>query len=315
MRIGFITNSLLATESIQHLHDKGLLHGIATMAKNMLLSSQVQQFAQRHDLQFAALHKHALENELNEWLRLTAPDLVIVQTFPYKIPAACLTIPALGFFNLHPGPLPEYRGPDPVFWQLKNGASSSGITLHQMDSDFDTGPKILFESIPIHPHDTYGLVNSHLGAAAVDAIEKFLILLNQAGTPILSPQDDQGASYQKKPEPNALLIDWSQQSSKQIANLTRASNPNQNGCITFFRGVMTRILEVDVLQPDFEANLQPGTILTADSQRGVQVKCMDNHVIRPTILHVEEGYYSGGRFMDVFGVQIGEKFTAPTFFS
>src|ERR1700712_5218129 len=44
----------------------------------------------------------------------------LVMTFPYKIPAAVYDLPAKGFYNVHPGPLPQYRGADPIFQQIKN---------------------------------------------------------------------------------------------------------------------------------------------------------------------------------------------------
>ena len=315
MRIAFITNSLLSLESIVFLKEKGVLHIIATLEKNVLLSQQADLIAQQSEMKHVFLHKEQLASELTALIDLEQIDTVFVQTFPYKIPASCLNLPDTEFYNLHPGPLPEYRGPDPVFWALKNNEQQSALTLHKMDQDFDTGPIIMSEPIPVYESDTYGTLNSHMAHAAPVLLKKFLHALENSEPIQYSIQTSEKACYHKKPEANDLLIDWTRQSSQEIQALCRASNPNQNGSIAFFRGVITRILEVDVITPSFDANLQPGTIITCDENRGLQVKCLDNKVLLLKILHVEEGYFSGKRFINVFNVKIGEKFTHPSFLS
>ncbi|MCB0063036.1 MAG: hypothetical protein KDE19_13015 [Caldilineaceae bacterium] len=77
--------------------------------------------------------------ETTAFLRSLAPDLVCVACFPWRIPPALLAIPTFGFVNLHPSLLPAYRGPAPLFWQLRDGLRTIGITAHWMDATFDTG--------------------------------------------------------------------------------------------------------------------------------------------------------------------------------
>lgn len=315
MRVAFLTNSILATESIAFLHSQGILKAVGTLERNHPLRAQLEPFTQQHHIDFALLRKQDLEQGLIELLENAAIDLAIVQTFPFKIPEPCLSIPEAGFYNLHPGPLPQYRGPDPVFWVIKNQESNAAMTLHKMEKEYDTGPIVICEPIPIHPTDTYGILNSHLAHAAPEVLNKFIGLL-QHETPLpFLPQSEQDAGYQQKPDATTLVIDWSRQSSNEIEALTRASNPNQNGSIAFFRDVITRFMDIDILTPEFEANLSPGTVLSADETRGLQLKCIDKKVIRVNIVHVDEGYFTGPRFAKVFNVQIGEKFTPPPFLS
>jgi methionyl-tRNA formyltransferase len=239
----------------------------------------------------------------------------VVQTFPLRIPASCLSIPGLGSFNLHPGSLPGYRGPDPVFWQLKNGEASCGIALHKMDAEFDTGPLVHYEEIPIDPLQTYGLLQTNLAYAARKAVEVLLEQLQSVSTPALIPQDAGQAAYYKKAAAEDLIIDWAVHSSTQVDALVRACNPNQNGAISFFRGVLTRILEVAPVELTTSPRLAPGTVIAADATRGLQLLCSDGKALLLTVLHVEEGYFSGARFCEVFEVRMGEKFTLPAFLS
>jgi methionyl-tRNA formyltransferase len=68
------------------------------------------------------------------------PDLIVVACWPWRIPSALLAVPRLGCLNLHPSPLPELRGPEPLFWTLREGRAQSAVTLHWMDEGLDTGP-------------------------------------------------------------------------------------------------------------------------------------------------------------------------------
>jgi methionyl-tRNA formyltransferase len=67
------------------------------------------------------------------------PDIIFVSCFPWRLPHEILSLPTLGCFNLHPSLLPQYRGPMPLFWQFHQGERQSGVSLHQMDSGWDTG--------------------------------------------------------------------------------------------------------------------------------------------------------------------------------
>lgn len=66
------------------------------------------------------------------------PDLILSASFPYRIPPEVTALPRLGAVNLHPTPLPLYRGPNPLRL-FYDGHSVLGATLHRIEEDFDTG--------------------------------------------------------------------------------------------------------------------------------------------------------------------------------
>lgn len=69
-------------------------------------------------------------------------DVACVACYPNRIPPVLLSLPPYGFLNVHPSMLPRYRGPSPLFWMMRNGehCSAGGVTVHWMDTNFDTGP-------------------------------------------------------------------------------------------------------------------------------------------------------------------------------
>ena len=64
-------------------------------------------------------------------------DIVLSCQYRYRVPESLLGTHSC--VNIHFGRLPEYRGCNPIYWQMKNGEKYAGVTLHYMDSNFDTG--------------------------------------------------------------------------------------------------------------------------------------------------------------------------------
>lgn len=67
------------------------------------------------------------------------PDIIVVACFPRLLPERLVEIAPKGGFNLHPSRLPELRGPEPIFWALRNGLSQTAVTAHGLSDRFDAG--------------------------------------------------------------------------------------------------------------------------------------------------------------------------------
>jgi methionyl-tRNA formyltransferase len=98
------------------------------------------------------------------------PDLVVCMGFPWKVPAAALAVPRLGWLNGHPSLLPRHRGPVPVAWAIRDGDEEFGITFHRMDAELDTGPIFAQQALPVgelcEPDEFYG----NLGPAVIEVL-------------------------------------------------------------------------------------------------------------------------------------------------
>lgn len=80
-----------------------------------------------------------------------SPDLIITSCFSEKIPGFILSIPKIASLNIHPSLLPRYRGPDPIFWQIRDAVNPMGVSIHMMDSAFDSGDIVAQQSVEIDP--------------------------------------------------------------------------------------------------------------------------------------------------------------------
>lgn len=89
-------------------------------------------------------------------MRDTQPDLGVIYGTNI-IKESVFKIPRLGSINLHQGLAPYYRGGPPVFWELFNGESEVGITVHFVETKVDTGNIILQETVPLVYDYAHGL--------------------------------------------------------------------------------------------------------------------------------------------------------------
>jgi len=134
-----------------------------------------------------------------------APDIVLSYTFPYRLPAEILAIPRLGAVNLHPSPLPSYRGPNP-HRMLYDGFPTLGATLHRTEPGFDTGAILSRHEAPVPPNPSIASVRSAwddlLLLALDDGMER--AIAGEPGT----PQNDADASYAASYTAEEFWLDW-----------------------------------------------------------------------------------------------------------
>lgn len=138
-------------------------------------------------------------------LAALAPDLLVVACWPWRLPPALLAVPRLGALNLHPSPLPELRGPEPLFWAFYEGRERTAVTLHWMDEGLDTGPIALQQPLAL----PLGLSWEAAEAAAADLgaamLGEAVALLADGALPRL-PQRP-GGSLRPAPRPADFAID------------------------------------------------------------------------------------------------------------
>ena len=79
------------------------------------------------------------------------PDALVVASFPTLLPESVLSLAPLGGLNLHPGALPEQRGPAPLFWTLKRGEPSLRFAIHVLARGEDDGDLVSTGSMPFPP--------------------------------------------------------------------------------------------------------------------------------------------------------------------
>lgn len=177
-----------------------------------------------------------------------ATDVAVVSCFTQRLPATLLAIPRYGFLNIHPSLLPAYRGPVPVFWQLRDGAET-GVTVHYMDEGLDTGDIAAQAAVPLPDGISQADAERQLMLVGVDLLRGVLADLSR-GVVDRQPQPA-GGSYFGYPQPAdfALSIDWP---ARRAYNFMRATAADGVGYPVEVNGRTEWLATADHYEPDLE---------------------------------------------------------------
>ena len=205
---------LLPPDSIIAENDPNSFQLNSTFVKESVLQTTWQ-----HGIPLYGI-KRVKAKETLSILKSLAPTLGIVACFPRILPESMLAVPRHGFLNVHPSLLPEYRGPAPIFWQFRAGEQRTGVTVHWMDGQIDTGPIAAQRVVPlsdgISEHDATRLMARAGGRALVDVLQHVI------GGELPYRRQPPGGSYQPYPRPEdfAISTEWP---ARRIYNFMRAS--------------------------------------------------------------------------------------------
>ncbi|HJN41882.1 MAG TPA: formyltransferase family protein [Anaerolineales bacterium] len=154
-----------------------------------------------NDTIIARAHTHAIPVCTPSNLPATLEfELLVVACFPRRLPQCLLNRAAIAALNIHPSWLPAYRGPAPLFWQLRDGLREIGVTLHHMTSRIDAGDILAQTGITLPA----GIAGSAADELLAGAGAEMLLAAIRSGDYSGRPQ--RGAeSYQSWPHAD----DWS----------------------------------------------------------------------------------------------------------
>lgn len=246
-----------------------------------------------------SLQDLAFETEFFE----TKPTVIATMTFQTRIPMEILRDVPLGGINYHPALLPRYRGAVPYFWVILNGERETGVAIHNMTEEFDSGDIHFIQKLSVDPEETTGTLCYKSAQVGIQLMMKALQEL-KAGRPLpRTPQDSRQVTYARMPTAANLEINWAEKSEKILA-LIRAASP-YFGADTYFRGAFLRIWSARKTRP-LPGSILPGTLSV--SQGKVEVAAGDAFIALETIQEGLLRFYSGQEFLSIPNLHEGERF-------
>ncbi|OQP59626.1 hypothetical protein A3860_36725 [Niastella vici] len=250
-------------------------------------------------------HEKSSGQSLYDWVNKQQPAIIFVIGYNEIIRINRFTTVMPDLYNVHFGHLPEYRGPNPVFWQLKNGAPSLAITIHCVTEKLDAGGIAWKKEYPNEPFFSYGYVHQLMSNYLVEGIHYVLQLKKQGRSITLTPQDEQKAAYFGRPNAQLVCIDWNAMRAAAICDLIKACNPWNNGAITIYNGFEIRISDAECSSFNGNTTYSPGTIL--DTSGSFLVSCINKEALHIHSLTLN-GILLPGRFAANFGFIKGQSF-------
>ncbi len=150
-------------------------------------------------------------------LRSAQPTRILSYFYPRKIPPNVLAMaPAMG---THPSLLPRWRGPDPYFWTIQSGDLETGVTLHRLEADYDTGAILEARTLKVRPDETAWSLARRLDRLALP------LLISAAARDDLEGTPQQGAATDAPlPTESDLTLQWSE-AAATLERKVRAAAP------------------------------------------------------------------------------------------
>lgn len=168
--------------------------------------------------------KSANSDEFRRFILKTEADLILTGTWREKIKKETFNMPKIGTVNLHPSLLPRYRGPNPYMQVIKNREKKSGITLHLMDENLDTGAILLQKEIDVLPTDTGKELRERTFAKAREISVEFLIKIQKE--PIIPvKQNESRSSYFPNINDDEKMLDFTSKTAEEMFAHIKALHP------------------------------------------------------------------------------------------
>lgn len=262
-------------------HERVSISPLFLFFKDLLFPSKDYSFIRSlglHEINVRSVNSREFCNQI---LRLS-PDVILVGSWSEKFKKNVIELPKLGTINCHPSLLPAYRGPNPYMRVIMNGEEESGITLHLMDENLDTGPILLQKRIAIKQGfdgDTgESLKNKCCSLARVAIAELLTRMNNEMVIPI--NQKDTGASYYPQISEKDILIDFEKKSS-DINALVRALTPWQPAYIPHKR-VFIQVGKVEFFENNtkYKLGMYKAGMVIKRNFRSIWVLTGDNRIAK-----------------------------------
>jgi len=235
------------------------------------------------------IEKHPKADVYN-WLMKERLPVIFVLGYKYLLDVKKIGMLNIAAFNIHYGALPSFRGPVPVFWQLKRGRPSLEVSIHRLSEKFDDGAVVWKKDTPDMPYYNYSYVHQLFSRLCIEGVQ-FILRMLQSHLPLPDMRDSKTKSeYQKRPQLADVTINWQTMTAVEICNLVRACNPWNKGAQTFFNKQEVKFM--DALVVHTLVTEMAGTIVQSDER--LLIACADGQMINVNML------YSGDFFVPAY---------------
>jgi methionyl-tRNA formyltransferase len=293
-RILVLCGGKFAFPALQQLGVEKFLCGVGTGKADQEVEQVLERESENNGFSYKSFQDKKSLSELRGWIDELQPDYIFSISFPFLLSEEVLSYGEQKFINFHPGPLPAYRGPMPLFEVLRYQEKETAVSVHFMDAEFDEGAIILEEKIAIRNNETYGglaiKLSERIALVALNVAE----MLQYASSIPSNDQDENQARYFEKPEFSDTLIQWSRMPADEIISLINACNPWNQGADALLMGKNIKLLTA-TLSTEIHTDI-PGKILGLTDGRELSVSCLNGQIIHISIVSSDYGILTASQF-------------------
>lgn len=230
-------------------------------------------------------------------------DIALSFLYGNIFPKEIINIYPERIFNIHPSFLPNYKGPQPLYWQIKEGVEQSAISIHKVTKDIDSGDIAKKFEFKILKDETIGALINKVTQIVPGVVHEFLEDLES--DKLKYEKQDEGRYY-KAPGESDLTIDWKEDSSLEISQKAKASNPIYGGVRTSIKDSLVQILQTTPSNKK-TYGVKEGVIVLIDQEEGLIVATKDG-ALKIDVVSSIDGIFSGYSYANFIKVFSGDSF-------
>ena len=308
MKIAFLGTPDFALPSLKILYERGDDIVVFTQPdkpvgrKAIMTAPPVKKLALEYGLDVFQFDKIRSEEGLAA-LKDADPELMVTAAFGQILSKENLSVPRYGCINVHGSLLPKYRGAAPIQWAVINGEEKTGVTTMLTDIGLDTGDILLERETEIGKDETAGELFDRLAEMGAELLKETIEKLERNE---LEPkkQNDAEATKCSMIKKEHGHIDFSK-SEKAIHDLVRGMNP-WPCAYAMLEGEAVKIWRTRRI-PTKKTGSKAGSILCADKQNGLIVKCGDGDI------EILELQFPGSKRMSAQAAMLGHELVGKVF--
>ena len=308
MKIAFLGTPDFALPSLKMLYERGDDIVVFTQPdkpvgrKAIMTAPPVKKLALEYGLDVFQFDKIRSEEGLAA-LKDADPELMVTAAFGQILSKENLSVPRYGCINVHGSLLPKYRGAAPIQWAVINGEEKTGVTTMLTDIGLDTGDILLERETEIGKDETAGELFDRLAEMGAELLKETIEKLERNE---LEPkkQNDAEATKCSMIKKEHGHIDFSK-SEKAIHDLVRGMNP-WPCAYAMLEGEAVKIWRTRRI-PTKKTGSKAGSILCADKQNGLIVKCGDGDI------EILELQFPGSTRMSAQAAMLGHELVGKVF--
>ena len=209
-------------------------------------------------------------------LRSARPEAILSWFWPRRVPREVLALAPGAAFGVHPSLLPRWRGPDPYFWAIRAGDAETGVTLHQLAAEYDTGAIVDQRSLTIADDEDAWHLARRLDRPSLALLVDCARRLARGETLRGVPQDESLATPAPQPTEAELVISF-QQPALDVVRLVRAASPNP-GATCLLGDAIVAVVRASVAVSRVPRALEPGEAYV-DAEGSLVVRTPDGGVV------------------------------------
>ena len=223
--------------------------------------------------------KSANSEEFRNYILKSNVDIVMVGTWKEKLKKETFSMPKIGTVNIHPSLLPRYRGPNPYTQVILRGEKKTGVTVHLIDENLDTGAILLQKEFDILPSDTGKELRERAFVAARElGCELFRKIQREVIIPI--KQNESRATYFGNVDEMLKMLDFENRTAEELYVIIRALYPWLPCYITVGNHFLSvNPYKVKIVTPQSE--YRAGLVIAKDPKtKSLTIVCKDGKALK-----------------------------------